>query len=214
MVKLKPKRQKAVQNRVVGLRKVLAGDLEAIQDHPLNWREHGDDQKRTMDDLLGEVGFIKPVDVYLPKPEDTFVTAGVMVGGQLVRLKAGVPCIMDGHLRRERLPADFELTLNVTDLDQSEALKYLATCDPLAGLAGQDDERLVEVLSMVDSDSAAVQKMLADIADIDTSTGEENDGDAPDGKFQILITCRDEDEQRALVEELIGRGVEHKALLA
>jgi len=210
MSKYKPKRAKSVRNRIVEERAVRK---DGLQDHPRNWRTHDDTQKRTMDDLFSRLGNVKRLDVYIPKPTDSFVTEGLVVDGVRVYLRAGVPCIMDGHLRRDRLPEDFDIPINVTDLGQEEALLYLATCDPLAALAGQDDERLTATLAEIDSDSAAVQAMLSDLLDL----GGEDDGDEGEdqgGKtFQILVTCAGEEQQRELIEEFLTRGIDHKALL-
>jgi hypothetical protein len=198
------KRPATVRDRVVELRKCKPSE---VQDHPMNWRVHEAAQHSAMRDLFREVGYVKPVDVYIPQPGDPLVVAG--------KLKPLVPCLMDGHLRKADVPEDFELSLNVTDLNEAEALKYLATCDPLAALAGQDDDKLMELLANVDSDSAAVQRMLGDLVDVGDGDGEEDEeADGGGEQFQILITCEGEDQQRTLIEELVQRGIQHKAMLA
>jgi hypothetical protein len=211
----KSKPVKTVASRVVRLDHYLPSEL---QSHPLNWRTHGDDQKGAMDGLLRENGFVKPADVYIPQATDKLVTEGIVVGGELRKLKADVPCVMDGHLRRERVPADFKIPCNVTDLNEAEALKYLATADPLSAMADQSDENLVAVLGLIDSDDRYVQAMLSELVQLDGSEGgdEEEEDDEPGAtdKYQIVINCASEEQQREMVAELTERGLDFRALVA
>lgn len=203
----------APRDRVVRMERRPAGE---VQEHPLNWRVHGKDQTAVLGDLMGEIGYTTPVNCYVPRAGDRLVDEGVLVNGTLRKLTAGVPCMYDGHLRRTSVPADFEIPCNVTDLTEEEALKALATADPVSAMAAQDDHKLMEVLSQIDSESAAIQKMLADLVDVPEGGGDEDNsggGEQP-GSFQILVTCSGEEQQRELIEEFLGRGVEHKALLA
>lgn len=123
-----------------------------LQEHPHNWRTHPEHQRAVMRDLFAEVGFVKPVDVYTPTDSDPLVLAG--------KLKPGVPCILDGHLRTEELGSRYMVPINRTSLDEAGALKYLATCDPLAALAGRNEATLDTLLAEARLKSERVLAML------------------------------------------------------
>jgi hypothetical protein len=190
------------RNRVIELRYARASE---VQTHPLNWRVHGKHQRKVMRGLFKELGNVKPVDVYIPREGDRLVTEG--------RLKADVPCLMDGHLRKEELPSDFMLALNVTDLTEAEALKYLATCDPTSALAEQDDAKFAEVLSQIDSEDGAVMKMLGDLYDVPEG-GDDTSGDDVPENYQILIECESEEQQRELLERFAEEGVKCRSMIS
>lgn len=206
-----PKPVLTIRDRVVALERRLPREL---QHHPLNWRVHTDAQKGALDAVFREVGFVKPVDVYVPQAGDRLVVEGVIVGGTLRKLVPGVPAVMDGNLRLDRVPAEHPLACNVTDLTEVEAIQYLATADPLSALAEQDNEALAAVLGMFSSDDHYLQAMLGDLYQIpDEDDGPEADTSSTDG-YQIVITCTDEDAQRELVAEFAGRGLNFRTLVA
>ncbi len=131
--------RKPVRDRVIELRRVRAQDLK---DHPRNWRQHPERQRRALRALLSEIGY---ADALLAREED----------GHLV--------LIDGHLRRS-LDPDQVVPVLVLDVSAQEADKLLVTLDPLAGLAGSDPERLSELLDRVATSSAAVRELLDTVA--------------------------------------------------
>lgn len=150
---------RAVRDRVVGLRRVRAGDLA---EHPLNWRTHPDKQRRAVRALLGEIGY---ADALLARETDD-----------------GVLQIIDGHLRAS-LDPDQLVPVLVLDLDEEEAEKLLLTLDPLAALAEADPRPLAELLARTDSSSAAVRDLLQDLArsaHLPISTGLTHPDEIPD----------------------------------
>jgi len=70
--------------------------------------------------------------------------------------------LVDGHLRADLVP-DQEVPVLVLDLDEAEADYLMATLDPLAGMAGQDDERLQALLDGLHSEDAGVAALLRDL---------------------------------------------------
>lgn len=128
-----------IRDRIVELRRVPARDL--LPD-PRNWRTHPKAQREALKGLLAEVGY---------------------AGALLARETEHGLMLVDGHLRAETTP-DTEVPVLVLDVDETEAAKLLASFDPLSAMAGADDERLADILKGVETDSEAVQKMLAMLA--------------------------------------------------
>jgi len=71
--------------------------------------------------------------------------------------------LVDGHLRAETTP-DSDVPVLVLDIDEAEADLMLATLDPLAAMAGRDEERLTELLATVSSDNDTVNALLQTLA--------------------------------------------------
>lgn len=180
-----------IRDRVVEFRRVSPKELRP---NPKNWRTHPKHQRDALKGLLAEVGIAGAVLAYDPGD-----------GGGLM--------LIDGHLRAEELAGMEEVPVLVLDVNEREADKLLATIDPIGALAGQDDEKLVELLHGVDSDSAAVQKMLSDLVG-EAAEPEENEAPSWDASFQILIECESEAHQAELLERFLAEGLKCKSLIA
>jgi hypothetical protein len=139
---------KELEDRIVELRRVRAGDLLP---NPENWRTHGDDQMAALDGILGEVGI---ADAVLAFPAD-----GLGPDGDSSKLM-----LFDGHARTERDPEQLWPVI-VTDLTLDEARLMLAVTDPLAAMAGANEARLNELLGNVEADNEALQVMLDGLAE-------------------------------------------------
>lgn len=135
------------QNRIVALEEHRPGE---IADHPRQWRTHDKHQAAALRGVLAEVGIADALLVY------------VSDGSLFPELKGQLTAI-DGHLRKSLdQKADWPcLLLDVTD---EEAVKLLATVDPLAALAGSDADALTALLEQVSTEDAAVQRLLDEIA--------------------------------------------------
>jgi len=130
-----------IRDRIRELRRVRAGDLAP---HPRNWRTHPKAQQEALRGLLAEIGY---ADALLARELDD-----------------GTLQLVDGHLRAETTP-DQEVPVLVLDLDEGEANKLLATLDPLAALAGRDEEALADLLGTIESDSEALQGLLSGLSE-------------------------------------------------
>jgi DNA modification methylase len=130
-----------IRDRIQELRRVPARELVP---NPKNWRTHPPAQRSVLQDLLTELGYC-----------DAAIARELPDG----RLE-----LIDGHLRCEITP-DTEVPVLVLDVTETEADKLLVTLDPLACLAQADGAALAALLAEVDSDSAAVQDLLARLAD-------------------------------------------------
>src|ERR1700746_1326815 len=116
------------RNRIKSHRRVRAGDLVP---HEFNFRAHPDQQKAALAALYKSVGFARSLLAYeLPDG----------------RLK-----LIDGHLRRDMHP-DKEVNVEVLDLNDEEARVLLLSLDPLAALAGRDEEVHAELARLTPSD--------------------------------------------------------------
>jgi DNA modification methylase len=132
-----------IRDRIRELRRVRARDLLA---NPKNWRVHPKTQTAALRGLLAEVGY---ADALLARE---------LADGRLQ--------LIDGHLRAETTPSAIVPVL-ILDVSEEEADKILLTLDPLAGMAESDSERLQELLNNVRTDSKAVEKLFAHIAEHD-----------------------------------------------
>ena len=129
-----------IRDRIKRFDRVRCADLIP---NPLNWRQHGEDQKAAMTGILAEVG---------------------MVDALLVReIGDGTYEIIDGHMRADMLPNE-ELPVLVLDVTPEEATKILLTFDPIAGLASANAANLDALLRDVEFSDAALQAMVANLA--------------------------------------------------
>jgi hypothetical protein len=181
-----------IRNRIKAHRRVRAGD---VVPHEFNFRTHGDVQRNALHALYREVGFARSLLAYeLPDG----------------RLK-----LIDGHLRRD-LDPDQEVEVEVLDVTEDEARVLLLSIDPLAELAGVQEQlrdRLQDVAPQVSPEleaawQAAAGALLAEEPDKARWGGKELES-----QFYVLITCRDEKQQVELLSRFLGEGLECKAVL-
>ena len=132
----------ALRDRIRELRRIPATDL---QGHTQNWRVHPQAQRDALRGVLGDVGIADALLVY-------------------ESARQGGLTIIDGHLRQADYPEQ-EWPCLVLDVTDAEADLLLATHDPLAGLAQTDAAALAGLLQQVQSGEAAVQALLAQMAE-------------------------------------------------
>lgn len=106
----------------------------------------------------------------------------------------------------------------VLDVDEAEAAKLLALHDPLAAMAGKDEEILADLIAEVETDNAAVRELLDRLikepempGDADASGGESREVGVGE-VYQVVVECRDEADQQAVYERLNGEGYKCKLL--
>lgn len=188
-----------IRDRIIELRRVNAADLRP---NPRNWRTHPPAQQDAMRGVLAEIGY-----------------AGALLAR---RLPDGGLELIDGHLRAELTP-DAEVPVLVLDLEKSEADTLLAVFDPLSAMAATDAETLAGLLDGVETESDAVRAMLdgmlkagdgalpASEGNIDEMPSSSNDLDVPEA-YQVVVECRDEEQQRSVYERLTAEGFACKLL--
>ncbi len=182
-----------IRDRIKALRRVPAAQLRP---NPKNWRRHPRAQHDVLRGVLAEIGY-----------------AGALLAREL---PDGSLELIDGHLRAEVTP-DQEVPVLVVDLDEQEAAKLLALHDPLAAMAEADQAMLAGLLNEVETDNEAVQKFLDEMLAAPESVADaDNDEPARDvpipEAFQIVIECRDEDQQKDIFERLSAEGLSCRLL--
>lgn len=187
-----------IRDRIKELRRVPASEL---QPNPKNWRTHPQAQQDALKGILAEVGYA-----------DALLARETPEGGLM---------LIDGHLRAETTP-DSVVPVLVLDVDEAEAAKILATLDPLAAMAEADGAKLEALLRDVDTGSAALQEMLAELAQaanvIPPEVPEippEAPPESPDltTRFAVIINCESEEQQLQLLEQFEGQGLDCRALV-
>jgi hypothetical protein len=143
---------------------------EELADNELNWRRHPDGQVASLEAVLEEVGW-----------------AGAALFNERTKR------LIDGHLRKkvpQKLRVDGKIPVLVGSWTEEQEKTILATLDPLAAMAEADDQKLGELLAGIQTDNAALDKMLKDLA-------EENQIDLTEPHFEPV----GEDEQSRLDEK-------------
>jgi hypothetical protein len=181
-----------IRDRIRELRRVRASELVPNR---RNWRLHPASQRTALEGILSEVGF---ADALLAR-----------------ELPDGRLELVDGHLRAETAP-DQLVPVLVLDVDEAEANKILLTLDPLAAMADACQEQLDSLLREVETDSAAVESMLAELAadaGVATASPPFSAADYVE-RFCVVIECESESEQVQLLTRLQEEGLECRALIA
>ncbi len=179
-----------LRNRIRGHRRVRAGDLVP---HELNYRQHPPEQKAALEALYRTIGFARSLLAYeLPDG----------------RLK-----LIDGHLRRDLRP-DEEVDVEIVDLDDAEARTLLLSIDPLAALAGCDEAAHTRLRELTPTDEAALAQLWEAAHAPPPELPTDDDVGPLAEKFMLLIECRDEAQQRSLLERFAAEGLACRALVS
>lgn len=128
-----------MRDRVQGFKRVKASQLRP---HPLNWRQHPDEQRSALATVIEQIGF-----------------TGAIVAREV---DDGLE-ILDGHLRHD-MAGDYELPVLVVDLNDEEAATMLATFDPLGAMAKADKDNLAQIIQMAAADSKEMETLLNAVA--------------------------------------------------
>lgn len=130
-----------IRDRIKEFKRIPANEL---QPDPRNWRTHPTSQRDALKGILAEVGFA-----------DACIVRQTPEGGYV---------LVDGHLRTETCH-DQQIPCLVLDITEEEAGKVLLTLDPLAALAGTDNDKLESLLHEVETESEALSEMLAKLGE-------------------------------------------------
>ena len=180
-----------IRNRIKDFRLVPSKELRP---NPKNWRSHPPSQRNALKGILAEVGI---ADAVLAR-----------------ELEDGTLILLDGHLRTEVLP-DQEVPVLVLDVTAEEADKILLTHDAITDMAEIDEEQFELLMESVHFESDAVEQMLHEMMGETPDDETESEGSSPPEKsvpeiLQIIVTCRDIDQQGKIYERLTAEGLECK----
>lgn len=115
-------------------------DPQELAPNPNNWRSHPKHQTDALRDVINEVGW----------------AGALLYNEQTGRL-------VDGHARKSVVTGEKVPVLIGSWTEEQEKL-ILATLDPLAGMAGTDQNKLDELLSEISCKSESVQQLLASLS--------------------------------------------------
>jgi len=182
-----------IKDRIKELRRVKASELLP---NPKNWRTHSKQQSDALKGILSEVGI-----------------AGAVLAREL---DDGSLMLIDGHLRAETLGSE-EIPVLVLNVSENESDKILATLDPIGAMAGIDAASLEALLKEIQTGSQGLAKMLSDLAEsagiIEKEIAEKSDFVA-EQIFNIIIVCRNEQEQGELLLRLSTEGFDCRSLIS
>ena len=124
------------RSRIVGSGSRSPASLVA---NPKNWRTHPKEQMGALAGALSEIGWVQRI---------------------IVNKRTGH--IVDGHARVELAAQQGEKTVPVVYVDLSEAEEHivLASLDPLAAMAGEDQAKREELLASLTVSDEALREML------------------------------------------------------
>jgi hypothetical protein len=181
-----------IRDRIKDFRRVRA---DSLRPHPRNWRTHPKQQQDALRGVLAEIGY-----------------ADALVARELAD---GSLQILDGHLRAELTP-DALVPVLIVDVDEQEALKLLATLDPLAAMAETDAEVLRGLLDDVQTESEALRGLLDTLVEENPLASDVREQPMTEvtipASFSVVVECRDESQQRELFERLKAEGFKCRVL--
>jgi hypothetical protein len=131
-----------IRSRIVEIKTVRFGD---VLPHPRNPKIHPTHQREAFRGVVRELGFVSVPIAYHSE-------------------RTGGLTWADGHLRGSEV-ADYMGEVAILDIDDKEADYLLVTADPIAALAQNDAAALDSLLREVNTGSAAVMDMLAELAE-------------------------------------------------
>lgn len=196
----KKSQQIEIRDRIVDFRRVKGRDLIP---NPLNWRVHSEEQRATLQALLGEVGI-----------------ANAIIARQL---DDGRLQIIDGHMRQDEDP-DIEWPTLILDVTEAEATKLLLSLDPIAGMAGANLQQMDALRQLASTSSDQLQALwdaqrlaVQQLMDAANSGGRKGDAAKLADKFMIapfsVLSARDgwwQERKRAWIalgiQSELGRG--------
>lgn len=177
-----------IRDRIRELRRVPAGELRP---NPRNWRTHPEAQRDALRGLLAEIGY-----------------AGALLAREL---DDGSLQLIDGHLRAETTP-EAVVPVLVLDVTAAEADKILLTHDPVAAMAETDRVQLASLLVDAEFVSPQVMQLLDGLArtaaeadEAEREREEPPEVEIPEA-WQVVVECRDEEDQRAMFERMRSEG--------
>lgn len=184
-----------------GLEWRLAGELRA---NPGNWRAHPRRQLKILESVIRD---------------EQIGWAGALLWNE----RTGR--LIDGHGRLKIAQPDERVPVLIGDWSEEAERKILLTLDPLGAMATANEAKLREVLEATQLPAGWAAELEEFLATLPTAEEESADGDdEQDGsersprdevptEHKIVVTCRDEEHQRELLERFNAEGLVTKAIV-
>lgn len=167
-----------------------------LEEHPSNWRTHGEAQLKSLEEAIAEVGW-----------------AGAVL------LNERTSKILDGHARKKVAIESGvkQVPVLIGKWTEEQEKLILSTFDPIGAEAGIDRTRLDALLGQVQTAKPGIQGLLDKLRQ-KKSAGRQVTFTAksPEIKeqFNIVIECETEAEQAELLERLTAEGVTCRSLIS
>lgn len=170
-----------------------------IRPHPLNFRRHSDFQRGALAESLKRRGITKPLIIF-----DSEIY--------------GPNTLVDGECRKDVDPEAVWPCAKL-DINDEQAMELLATMDAIGELADVDTRSLQHLISDMQLDPHLTEMLEELLATDESSSGKETK--TPDDQsgvndktqFKLVIYCKDEDNQRELLERMEGEGYHCEILM-
>lgn len=175
----------------------LALPLGELVPDPANARKHNDKNLAAIRGSLAQFGQRKPLVVQRT--------------GMIIR--AG-----NGTYEAAKSLGWEHLACVLVDEDDVSAVGFAIADNRTAELAEWDEEVLGKLLREVEVGEESLQEMFAglakdlDLIDADSGSGASDESSPPD-RFQVVVTCVNEEQQKQLLERLSQEGYECKGLI-
>ena len=130
--------------------------------------------------------------------------------------------LIDGHLRQEVAGSEVVPVL-VVDMNDEEVRRLLATLDPIGAMAQTDVLALTALLDTLEVNGESTRAMLDTLAKVEAVEAvEELAPPLPDlssvvladNQWQVLVDCKNENEQGALLVRLNDEGFSCHSLIS
>lgn len=167
-------------------------DPNTLTVHPDNWRIHPKAQQEAMEGILADVGWVQQI---------------------IVNQRSGH--ILDGHMRVE-LAIKHKVTsvpVTVVDLTKAEETEVLALLDPIGALAKTNKDKISALLNRVATKDESLTKLLANLSPMEDAGASDDGGmDEVETVYEIIVQCRDEQQQLKLLGKFTKSGLRCRAL--
>ena len=161
-----------------------------LKDNPQNWKTHPPKQLEALKSAINnpEIGW-----------------AGVALFNE------ATGHLLDGHARK-KVTGDNELMPVLIGSWSEEAERIiLLTLDPLKSLAIVDKDALANLIDSVTTDDSILSKLINSL-DPRPAEATTEEITIPES-WQLIVACKDESDQLALIERLTADGYQTKALI-
>ena len=175
--------------------------------NPHNWRTHSEAQMKALGAVIGD---------------DDLGWAGALLFNKRTKR------LVDGHGRLKLVKPNDYVPVLMGDWSEEKEKKILLTLDPIAGMAGVDQDKLKDLLNEVDLDTPELKALTDNLESMVEGLMDEIPGESEPGEgggsgsgsgsgktpqYMIIIECKNEAHQRKLCQRFIDEKLPHKTIV-